>query len=619
MIDAGWRREIIHYDDAAKYVAELGLSLQDLSTADRRIVEGMASDMANGRWRMNGDTITFDRQGKLADGRLRMLACATAKASFPTLVITGIDPKAVYTPGSRRKRREADILKIAGQGDSAALASAVAAVIEFSAGSRNIKMAKGRSALEVVNEHPGIRRHLQAAKTRPAKIHFGPGVLAAFSHLTELVDAGKAAKFAAELDAAIMGKPSGPQAIALATALTDLKKDTKAGGRRAREYRMGYAVKAWNAFRKGKDVVPSQWDQELAVEFPQIDGLPRVFRKYFTSDNATPLSPRSIETEYERVVDSNKIYVVIRPITPYEAEQFLLRNGPDAEIGESRNRNISKATVARYARDMLAGDWFLNGQTIKVSVRGRLLDGQHRLQACVKAGVPFHAIVVHGVEEDAFATFDLTKKTTYTSVLARRGVPSAKIVDGVVRIVWQWLERGLSGVDLPTLAELERTFEAHRGIQDSVEAVRSPGILSLASPAAVAAMHYICSLMDPTVTEHFFQRLGVDQPLYPGDAAYALRRRFQRDKQEAKRGQISERSRLILTGKAWLAFYESKPVAELELAPGEEFPRAFAYASSEALATHEPEAPVEVQSLPFDRWRKIPLHPAKARMLEASS
>lgn len=63
-------------------------------------------------------------------------------------------------------------------------------------------------------------------------------------------------------------------------------------------------------------------------------------------------------------------------VTPEMAENILAARGP--------NRNVSASVINKYARDMLAGRWQLNGQTIKISKDGQLLDGQHRLEAAKK-------------------------------------------------------------------------------------------------------------------------------------------------------------------------------------------------------------------------------------------
>lgn len=54
-------------------------------------------------------------------------------------------------------------------------------------------------------------------------------------------------------------------------------------------------------------------------------------------------------------------------ITPKKARELLKLN--------TRNRKLSKALVSKYAGDMRAGRWPYNGDPIRVSKDGVLLDG----------------------------------------------------------------------------------------------------------------------------------------------------------------------------------------------------------------------------------------------------
>lgn len=92
----------------------------------------------------------------------------------------------------------------------------------------------------------------------------------------------------------------------------------------------------------------------------------------------------------------------VEVITPVVAAEYLRAYN----VG---NRNPNKGQVAYYAKMMQAGEWELNGESIKFSApcpEIRLLDGQHRLMACVEANVPFETLVVRDVEEKTFDTLD---------------------------------------------------------------------------------------------------------------------------------------------------------------------------------------------------------------------
>lgn len=93
------------------------------------------------------------------------------------------------------------------------------------------------------------------------------------------------------------------------------------------------------------------------------------------------------------------MYSVSMNITPQIAEEFLKKN-----IENNRPLNVKR--VAMLAEAMQNGEFYPNGNTIKFDTAGRLIDGQHRLSACVMAGVPFESIVVYDVDEKAFSVID---------------------------------------------------------------------------------------------------------------------------------------------------------------------------------------------------------------------
>ena len=85
----------------------------------------------------------------------------------------------------------------------------------------------------------------------------------------------------------------------------------------------------------------------------------------------------------------DEIWFENKEITPEEAAKLLEKN--------LSNRKLAQPVVARYARDMAAGRWELNGATICVDKDGNLTDGQHRLSAVVSANVPVRMTIAHNV------------------------------------------------------------------------------------------------------------------------------------------------------------------------------------------------------------------------------
>ncbi len=82
-------------------------------------------------------------------------------------------------------------------------------------------------------------------------------------------------------------------------------------------------------------------------------------------------------------------------ITPEIATRYL--------TNKAKNRNPRPLTVRSYAFDMMDGKWTVSSDAICFNQEGRLIDGQHRLLACIQADVPFRSFVIRGMTEDDLA------------------------------------------------------------------------------------------------------------------------------------------------------------------------------------------------------------------------
>lgn len=104
----------------------------------------------------------------------------------------------------------------------------------------------------------------------------------------------------------------------------------------------------------------------------------------------------------------------VEMITPQKAVEYLRTN-------TNNYRKLSMALVNKYIAEIKAGRWKLNGETIVFGEDGVLKDGQHRLAAVAKAGVPIQCVVVRGVAKD-IQVFDLGQARTTTQIVSASGL-----------------------------------------------------------------------------------------------------------------------------------------------------------------------------------------------------
>ena len=101
---------------------------------------------------------------------------------------------------------------------------------------------------------------------------------------------------------------------------------------------------------------------------------------------------------------------------------------------------------------------------MKIARNDKIIDGQHRLHACVQARVPFWSVVVTGVEPSAQDTIDTGLPRRLSDQLAIANERNAPVLASVTRWSLRWLHglRGGGGANgyQPTQVEMLDYLEA---------------------------------------------------------------------------------------------------------------------------------------------------------------
>lgn len=78
----------------------------------------------------------------------------------------------------------------------------------------------------------------------------------------------------------------------------------------------------------------------------------------------------------------------------------------------NHNRPVDRRSLERYIADMETGDFPYTGASICIDWDGRLIDGQHRLLACVQCGIGFSANLIENMDPRMFGYMDRNKNRT---------------------------------------------------------------------------------------------------------------------------------------------------------------------------------------------------------------
>lgn len=266
---------------------------------------------------------------------------------------------------------------------------------------------------------------------------------------------------------------------------------------------------------------------------------------------------------------NNEVNVQKRTITPEIANKLLSQN--------NGNRKLSDRNVNFLYSQMIDGKWKLTADTIKIGTNGRLMDGQHRLQALVKYGKPIDMFVAEGLHDNVMPVLDTGKNRTAGDVLSMNGFKSSNNIAGAVRSIILF-QQGVYASDKAgkiakaTNADILRFTEENPEIHEVLQYVN--GVyrqFRFMTQSNLAMLYWVLSKKNATQCDIFFEKyasgieLGVTSPIRH------LRERLL--KNSVNKSKLSTRDKVALFIYAWNAFRKETRVQQLTLQKNYNFPK----------------------------------------------
>jgi hypothetical protein len=253
-------------------------------------------------------------------------------------------------------------------------------------------------------------------------------------------------------------------------------------------------------------------------------------------------------------------------IDPKTAQEWL-------DTKNVANRPLSKRTVDKYAQEMKAGRWKLNGEAIIFGTSGNLMNGQHRLAACVKAERDFTTLVTFGVEDSAFDTLDDNNPRKLRDVLAIGGEVNPNFLSSALYFVYAYAngtfrDRAMNGKKkIATKKVLEQMLVSQPGLRNSTNYFaslrRRPGGMML-PPSLAIGLHYIFSLVDEVKANEFFDQLQSGLELKESSPVYLLRQRLIAGAKE-RSVKLQTEAQYAYTVMAWNAFVVGRKLGRMQM------------------------------------------------------
>ena len=190
----------------------------------------------------------------------------------------------------------------------------------------------------------------------------------------------------------------------------------------------------------------------------------------------------------------------VMSVTPEMAEKWLSRN-------IENNRKINDDRVNAYAREMKDGKWLVTGQAIQFDENGVLIDGQHRLQAVIKAQTPVQMLVTTGLSPTAVNVIDTMQARSVNQIMRMTGASDLKANRFTISLVNTYL-RFISSSRKITASEYSDWFDKHKeemslvvyGLGCTAGAGKKGGVTA---PVGIALMMSLRCGVDPDILRQF--------------------------------------------------------------------------------------------------------------------
>lgn len=312
---------------------------------------------------------------------------------------------------------------------------------------------------------------------------------------------------------------------------------TLGGGRVAKDAAPSFysriAAKIWGRFAAKHNTDPGVFDMGIISKITPVA----------QDEHATIHWLNSCIERGKREVFTSRVLM-----TPGVAAELLRRN--------PNNRNISAAKAEHYARDMAAGHWAENGETIIISRDGLLNDGQHRLQAAIDSNAIVPFICVFGVGRETRITVDQGKARGAQDYLSMDNVPYAHNASVAAKFIMAYEQAGgrnISNRSKFTNAEVVRRVKSDDEIIAAAAYAHKhyKQYRSLVSHSVFTACYYLLSEINQAQATEYMEQVALGENIKRGDAAFAVREAFLRQKYERQ-----DAMEIILHG--WNAYRQNR-------------------------------------------------------------
>jgi hypothetical protein len=258
-------------------------------------------------------------------------------------------------------------------------------------------------------------------------------------------------------------------------------------------------------------------------------------------------------------------------ITPKIANEFL-----DMNI---HNRDVTPKNLKRYKHAMSQNRWKINGDSIRFTKSGRMIDGQHRLLSIIQTGTTQKILVVTGLDEDVIDTIDTGKNRSASDVLKMSKIDNHTGVASLARKIIIYFNgklpfansasKGSFNTVIDNDEILAFTIANQAQMNDLVlKGLKYQKRFKKLNSGDVSFLYYLFQMKSSKAAEDFFDLLSTGLSTDPCHPIIVLRNKLINDVNMA-----NGRIRYLSFIKAWNAYRTNKTVKRITVNDDEVTPK----------------------------------------------
>jgi hypothetical protein len=232
------------------------------------------------------------------------------------------------------------------------------------------------------------------------------------------------------------------------------------------------------------------------------------------------------------------------------------------------NRSLNSNNVSFLSKQMQEGAWLFDGQPIRLDTYGRLMDGQHRLQAIIDTNSSFEFVVISGLEPETFKVMDTGRGRTASDVFSISGVQNYAVASSISRFILafqfnHYARSGGNGKKRISNTDALEFYNSNKYIKHICDNVifNYMSFNRIVSTSILGGVWFIFAEKNVTDAENFIEKLCQGNNLDSNSPIHLLRKKLTNNKMSFRK--MSQKEVLALIIKTWNAVRLNKTVNTL--------------------------------------------------------